>query len=125
MLSILTYTDRHFDGVAALWSEAFPNVVAETMLSATPNAVTDVGDSAMIVSGSGWTVPPGEPDKMADAIETAFHEWRDRPGDWERRRAAARQSIVERFTFERMVTVYQRVWREVAKATNGARSSRR
>jgi ribosomal protein S18 acetylase RimI-like enzyme len=25
MLSILTYADRHFDGVAALWSEAFPN----------------------------------------------------------------------------------------------------
>ena len=25
MLSILTYTDSHFDGVAALWGEAFPN----------------------------------------------------------------------------------------------------
>jgi ribosomal protein S18 acetylase RimI-like enzyme len=25
MFSIRTYTDSHFDGVAALWSEAFPN----------------------------------------------------------------------------------------------------
>jgi ribosomal protein S18 acetylase RimI-like enzyme len=25
MFSILTYTDSHFDGVAALWSEAFPD----------------------------------------------------------------------------------------------------
>jgi ribosomal protein S18 acetylase RimI-like enzyme len=25
MFSILTYTDSHYDGVAALWSEAFPN----------------------------------------------------------------------------------------------------
>jgi ribosomal protein S18 acetylase RimI-like enzyme len=24
MFAILTYTDRHYDGVAALWSEAFP-----------------------------------------------------------------------------------------------------
>jgi ribosomal protein S18 acetylase RimI-like enzyme len=25
MFSILNYADRHFDGVAALWTEAFPN----------------------------------------------------------------------------------------------------
>jgi ribosomal protein S18 acetylase RimI-like enzyme len=34
MFSILTYTDSHFDGVAALWSEAFPNDSSWNLASA-------------------------------------------------------------------------------------------
>lgn len=97
-------------------SEAFPNVVAETMLSATPNAVTDVGDSAMIVGENGWIVPPGDQEALAGAIVQAYQEWRVRPADWARRRDAARESIAARFTFERMVEAYAAVWRQVVKA---------
>jgi glycosyltransferase involved in cell wall biosynthesis len=95
-------------------SEAFPNVVAETMLSGVPNVVTDVGDSALIVGDSGWVAPPGDPLALADAIVKTYREWRDQPASWERRRAAARQRIVERFTFGRMADAYARVWRELA-----------
>jgi glycosyltransferase involved in cell wall biosynthesis len=83
------------------------------MLSAVPNIVTDVGDSAMIVGDTGWVVPPGDPAALADAIEKAQREWRDRPADWRRRRVAARESVAARFTFARMIESYVRAWREV------------
>jgi glycosyltransferase involved in cell wall biosynthesis len=96
-------------------SEAFPNVIAETMLCGTPNAVTDVGDSAFMVGEAGWIVPPGDSDKLAEAIEQAYREWRDRPDRWQVRRAASRQSIVDRFTFEQMADAYRRIWAEVSE----------
>lgn len=95
-------------------SEAFPNVVAETMLSGTPNVVTDVGDSAKMVGGTGWVVPPQDPQRMAEAIAKAYFEWRDRPDPWQRRRAEARAQIADRFTFDRMVEPYRQLWTRFA-----------
>ena len=95
-------------------SEAFPNVVCETMLSGTPNAVTDVGDTRLILGDTGWLVPPRDPQGLADAIREAWLERSSRPGEWERRRAAARERIAQRFTFERMAEAYEEVWRKLA-----------
>jgi glycosyltransferase involved in cell wall biosynthesis len=100
--------------LASSGGEAFPNVVAETMLSGTPNVATDVGDSALMAGSTGWIVPPSDPVALADAIEQAFGEWLERPEDWNKRRNAARQSIVDRFTFDKMAAAYERVWRRVA-----------
>jgi glycosyltransferase involved in cell wall biosynthesis len=93
--------------------EAFPNVVAESMLCGTPNAVTDVGDSALMVGDTGWVVPPGDSAKLAEAIEQAWREWSSPADDWRHRRAAARQGIAGRFTFEKMAGAYEQVWRQV------------
>jgi glycosyltransferase involved in cell wall biosynthesis len=95
-------------------SEAFPNAVAETMLSGTPNAVTDVGDSALMVGETGWIVPSRDPEKLAGAIAAAYREWRDRPADWRRRQAEARSRIAENFSLERMANRYETIWRQVA-----------
>jgi glycosyltransferase involved in cell wall biosynthesis len=95
--------------------EAFPNVVAETMLSGTPNIVTDVGDSALMVGESGWVVPAHDPQRMAKAIGHAHREWAEDRSSWEERRREARKRIAERFTFERMAEAYQEVWRRAAK----------
>lgn len=95
-------------------SEAFPNAVAETMLSGTPNAVTDVGDSGLMVGETGWVVPSRDPEKLAGAIAAAYREWRDRPADWRRRQAEARNQIAENYSFERMAEKYESIWRQVA-----------
>jgi len=97
-------------------TEAFPNVVAETMLSGTPNVVTNVGDAALIVGDSGWVVPRRDPAQFALAIEGAFHEWRGNSKRWQLRRTEARRLIADRFSFERMVQGYEQVWRDIVDA---------
>lgn len=95
-------------------AEAFPNVIAETMLAGTPNAVTDVGDSAVMVGDSGWVVPPGRPELLAEALEQAHDEWRDEPDRWAARRIAARNRIAAKFTDSAMRADYERIWRAAA-----------
>lgn len=110
---ILLALDLH---ILSSRSEAFPNVIAESMLSGVPNVATDVGDSAEMIGGSGWIVSPGDPTAMAAAIEQAYLECNDSPYEWQRRRAAARARIAERYTLDRMANAYERIWREVASA---------
>lgn len=100
--------------LASSGGEAFPNVVAETMLSSTPNAVTNVGDSALMVGDTGWVVPPRDPERLAAAITAAWTESTSQPQHWQDRRAAARSRMAENFTFEAMAEAYAEVWREVA-----------
>jgi glycosyltransferase involved in cell wall biosynthesis len=104
--------DLHVLGSVA--GEGFPNAVAETMLSGTPNIVTDVGDAAMIVGDTGWVVPARDPGKLAEALEQAYLEFRSAPKRWDERRAAARDRIVDNFSLERMVDAYRAAWQRVA-----------
>ena len=100
--------------LASVGAEGFPNAVAETMLSGTPNVVTDIGDSELIVADTGWVVPPRNPEALAVAIQAAHGEWLDSPEEWQLRRKAARHRIVENFSLERMVESYEQVWRRLA-----------
>jgi glycosyltransferase involved in cell wall biosynthesis len=107
--------------LASIGAEGFPNVVAETMLSGTPNVVTDVGDSALIVSDTGWVGPPGDSERLADATEVAFRERQSSPEQWRNRRERARRRIVNNFSIERMARAYEEVWRTVAAAADSDR----
>jgi glycosyltransferase involved in cell wall biosynthesis len=102
--------------LASCGSEAFPNAVAETMLSGTPNAVTDIGDSALMVGKTGWVAPPRDPKRLADAIEAAYREWKEKPAQWKERRKGARKQIADNFTLDRMAGAYEAVWDELVAA---------
>jgi glycosyltransferase involved in cell wall biosynthesis len=54
--------------VSSSISEAFPLVVGEAMSCGVPCAVTDVGDSALIVGTTGHVVPPSDPVSLAAAV---------------------------------------------------------
>ena len=95
--------------VLASRGEAFPNVVAETMACGMPNAVTDVGDAAMIVGDTGWVVPPRNPEALADAIEAASREFAGGQ-EWRKRKAACRERIAANFTIETMARKYVAMW---------------
>ena len=95
-------------------SEAFPNVVAESMVSGTPNIVTDVGDAGMMVGDSGWIVPAQDPGSLATALQEAITEFSDEQTRWQARQVSARKRITEHFSFDRMVSAYEEVWRQLA-----------
>ncbi len=84
------------------------------MLAGKPNAVTDVGDSAVMVGETGWVVPPRRADLLADAIVRAHGEWSERPEQWRKRGASARERIATNFTADAMRADYVRIWRAVA-----------
>ena len=100
--------------LASVGAEGFPNAVAETMLSGTPNVVTDIGDSELIVSDTGWVVPPRNSEALAKAIQAAHGEWLNLPDQWQLRRKAARRRIMDNFSLDRMVESYEQVWRRLA-----------
>jgi glycosyltransferase involved in cell wall biosynthesis len=96
--------------------EAFPNAVAESMLSGTPNIVTDVGDAAAMVGSTGWVVEPRDSAALAAVIECAFREYDGGNDRWQQRRNAARQRIGDNFTFEKMAEAYEDVWRRAKQS---------
>lgn len=100
--------------LASVGAEGFPNVVAETMLLATPNVATDIGDAALIVGDTGWVVPARDPQALARAVEEAYREWSNQPSLWAHRRAEARRRISESFSLEQMIAAYEALWRRVA-----------
>lgn len=89
--------------------EAFPNVVAEAMACGTPVVTTNVGDAALIVSETGWVVPPRNPGVLADALlqaHTAMHD----EAAWQARCTAVRRRVETHFSLERMIGNYHLAW---------------
>jgi len=95
--------------LSSAYGEAFPNVISEAMACGTPCVATDIGDAAFIIGDTGWIVPPGNPESLADALMQAVTAMRDSDA-WQRRRAGARQRIVGNFSIDTMVSGYRAVW---------------
>ena len=81
--------------LASHYGEGLPNVVCEAMACGVPCVVTDVGDAASVVEGTGIVVPPAEPGSLTRAVasmlERAEHE---READ----KLARRERVVDRYS---------------------------
>jgi glycosyltransferase involved in cell wall biosynthesis len=92
--------------VSSSLGEAFPNVVAESMLVGVPNIVTDVGDSALIVGDSGWVVNKKSPRQLADALIEAMSL---EPRTLSRRGLLAQKRIIREFPMHKMIQAFSEV----------------
>lgn len=96
------------------YGEAFPLVVGEAMATEIPCVVTDVGDSARLVGDTGDVVPPGDPARLAEALEKVCRE--DATGRKERG-ARARKRVLEFFGARLFVERYESLYRTVGDVT--------
>lgn len=51
------------------YAEGFPNAIAESMSCGTPSISTSVGEAPSIIGVENQIVPPGDPEKLAQAIK--------------------------------------------------------
>ena len=114
ILQIMNGFDLHV--LSSCYGEGFPNVIAESMACGTPCVTTDVGDAALIVGKTGWVVPPKNPIKLSKAIEKAFYEIGTTK--WDKRCVKARLIIKEKFSINKMLKSYNKVWVKVYKQNN-------
>jgi glycosyltransferase involved in cell wall biosynthesis len=96
--------------VSSSTSEAFPLAVGEAMACGIPCAVTNVGDSALIVGDTGRVVPSSDAQAMANA-------WRgllELPAEERMKRGlAARARIAERYELGHITARYLELYREI------------
>lgn len=96
--------------VSSSTSEAFPLAIGEAMACGVPCAVTDAGDSALIVGDTGRVVPANNPRAMA----TAWRGLIEMPaGERFQLGLAARARIAERYELGRITGRYSDLYREV------------
>ena len=89
-------------------NEGTPVAIIEAMAAAKPVVATRVGGVADVVEHdrSGLLVPPGNPDALADEIVRLAAD----PHERSRLGAAGRQSVVERFSPDRLVGDIERLY---------------
>ena len=91
--------------LSSAFGEGFPNVVAESMLAGVPNVVTNVGDAAEIVSGTGWIAQPSNPDDLAGVLEAALL---CAPSERRARGERAKDRILTSYSLPAMVESHRR-----------------
>lgn len=89
---------------SSAFGEGFPNVVLEAMACAAPCIVTDIGESALVVGETGWTVPARQSEALACAINEALSlstEARMRRGQ------AALDRVAQNYSLDAMISAYR------------------
>lgn len=92
--------------------EGLPTVLLEAMACGCPILATNVSGSSEVVTDgeNGVLVPPGQPDRLADALSSLLQD-PDRRAKFGRR---ARRTVEERFAWERIVDEFEMLYRQVA-----------
>jgi glycosyltransferase involved in cell wall biosynthesis len=102
--------------LSSQYGEGFPNVVAEAMACKTPCIVTNLGDAASIVGGTGWIVPIKNSNKLAKAIKQSLLEINTKK--WKKRCNLSRIRIMNKFNIKKMINLYNKTWKNILIKVN-------
>ncbi|MBI1796797.1 MAG: glycosyltransferase [Candidatus Eisenbacteria bacterium] len=96
--------------------EGIANALLEAMAAGRAVVATAVGGTPEVMAGgeTGWLVPPGSPERLAEAIDQALD-----PGEAARRGQAARRAVVERMGIDAMVRAHERFYAAIAGERRG------
>jgi glycosyltransferase involved in cell wall biosynthesis len=89
-------------------SEAFPNVLAESMACGVPCVSTDVGDAAEIIGDTGIIVPVEDEVGLARGLTAILEEDGVARAS---RSLRARRRIAERYSMQKIAKLYSAIWR--------------
>jgi glycosyltransferase involved in cell wall biosynthesis len=89
--------------------ESLSNSVLEAMACEVPCVVTDVGDLASVIGGAGRVVPPGAPDKLAEAMLRILCL---SPAQRSAMGHEGRKRILALFSVERAVAEYEQIYEQ-------------
>ena len=104
--AIMSALDIH---VLSSQAEGFPNVVCEAMAAGVSCVVTDVGDAASILAGTGVVVPPRNAQALARGITQMLSDVHSPERQQQREQALLR---VQQFGLDKMVQRYVSLWQE-------------
>jgi glycosyltransferase involved in cell wall biosynthesis len=96
--------------LSSCYGEGSSNVIAEAMASEVPCIVTDVGDSAALVEGSGIVVPCRDAEALAAAIDALLSESSGIRADRGRR---GRETIQRNYSLKNTSEMYQQLWQSM------------
>lgn len=90
--------------LSSAYGESFPLIVGEAMAAGVPSVVTDVGDSAWMLSDTGRVVPPRNAKALAGACEELLALG---PAGRKALGAAARNRVIDLFSLGTVVAQYE------------------
>ncbi len=90
-------------------AEAFPNVIAESMLSGIPCIASDVGDNKMIISDLGLTVKINDEVDLSNKIIKFINKLSDKQYK-QKLKILCRKRIEENFSLLSMIKKYNKAW---------------
>jgi glycosyltransferase involved in cell wall biosynthesis len=98
---------------SSAWGEGFSNAVGEAMACGVPCVATNVGDSAFLVSDTGVSVPPQNPQAIAHGICQLIDAG---PSKRKELGTAARKRIESEFSIQKITLRYVDLYRKVLKS---------
>lgn len=99
--------------LSSSYGEAFPNVLAESMLCGVPCIATDVGDSKAILGNNGWIVRPSSPKELSEALFEAINTIHLKPKNKKRIAENCKSKVLSEYTLETMVNRYKDLYSNV------------
>tara|TARA_B100000989_G_C19522256_1_gene464804 strand:+ start:1056 stop:2186 length:1131 start_codon:yes stop_codon:yes gene_type:complete len=105
------YLNSHTSVLCSAYGEAFPNVLAESMLNFTPCISTNVGDAAIILDDVGTIVPIGDYKAIADALTENHRLLRDENDVYINNCLRGFDKIYSKYDIQDIAKNYQEVWK--------------